>query len=352
MRVKVAIVCDQLVHFDLSISILEQWLEFFPDAKLFALAHRPGQTSKRVEERHIYSSFLSNLVSDQKALSKYSFLFPTAAKSIELPEDTELVLTLSSGFSHLVKIPLGAKHLCYFLGESEGVANLSGLGKIFHPFLKKASTRALSEVDTLMLTSDVEKEKIEKLIHFTRTKVLPPFIDCHDFYPNQDKSLKQSKHFFHIDDFGTKLAKTLWTTIKEKGEKVCIIGEHIHKVEYQNKHPEMEFIGRGCLSSLNVYLNESKCFWDLSANFKEEGLFHLAKGIPIFATECAENRQWYRREGCVLYFNENDSFDQLMTRRENALTENPPEHFFRKAQRYNLPYHKTILDREIDFWRV
>jgi glycosyltransferase involved in cell wall biosynthesis len=92
--------------------VLDELCGLFPEADLYTLVQVPGSTSKRIENRRIFTSPLSRLPFAARHYRKLLPLFPWAIERFEL-KDYDLVLSSSHAVAKGVRPPRGAVHLCY-----------------------------------------------------------------------------------------------------------------------------------------------------------------------------------------------------------------------------------------------
>jgi len=110
--VRVALVHDWLTGMRGGERVLDELCGLFPDADLYTLVHVPGSTSKRIENRRIFTSPLSRLPGAARHYRKLLPLFPWAIERFRL-KDYDLVLSSSHAVAKGVRPPPGAVHLCY-----------------------------------------------------------------------------------------------------------------------------------------------------------------------------------------------------------------------------------------------
>ncbi len=109
---KVALVHDWLTGMRGGERCLEAFCELFPEADLFTLFHIPGSVSPRIESMRIRTSFLQGLPGIKKFYRYYLPLMPWAMSSFNLA-GYDLVLSTSHCVAKGIRIPTGARHICY-----------------------------------------------------------------------------------------------------------------------------------------------------------------------------------------------------------------------------------------------
>jgi len=109
---KVALVHDWLTGMRGGERCLEAFCELFPEADLFTLFHIPGSVSPRIESMRICTSFIQGLPGIKKFYRYYLPLMPWAMSSFNLA-GYDLVLSTSHCVAKGIRIPAGARHICY-----------------------------------------------------------------------------------------------------------------------------------------------------------------------------------------------------------------------------------------------
>ena len=110
---KVVLLHDWLNGFRGGERVLEVFCELFPDAPIYTLVHKKGSTSEIIESREIHTSGLQGMPGGVDGYRKYLPLMPHFAQGIDLPLDTDLVLSSSHCVIKAVPKPRGSKHICY-----------------------------------------------------------------------------------------------------------------------------------------------------------------------------------------------------------------------------------------------
>jgi len=103
---------DWLTGFRAGEKVLHELACLFPDAHLYTLIHVPGSTSPAIERLRITASPLSRLPGAARHYRKLLPLFPRAIERFDL-SGYELVISTSHSFAKGVRVPPGARHLCY-----------------------------------------------------------------------------------------------------------------------------------------------------------------------------------------------------------------------------------------------
>jgi glycosyltransferase involved in cell wall biosynthesis len=112
--VRVALVHDWLTGMRGGERVLEELASMFPGADLFTLVHVPGSTSPALDALDVHASFLSRIPGIARHYRLWLPLFPAAVGRLDL-SGYELVVSCSHAVAKSVRVPEGARHLCYCL---------------------------------------------------------------------------------------------------------------------------------------------------------------------------------------------------------------------------------------------
>ena len=109
---RVALVHDWLTGMRGGERCLEVFCELFPEADLYTLLHVPGSVSPVIEARRVVTSFIQRLPRAERRYRHYLPLFPAAVRAFDLA-GYDLVLSSSHAVAKSVRVPPGARHVCY-----------------------------------------------------------------------------------------------------------------------------------------------------------------------------------------------------------------------------------------------
>jgi glycosyltransferase involved in cell wall biosynthesis len=111
--VRIALVHDWLTGMRGGEKCLEVLCRRFPDARLFTLLHVAGSTSPAIERMEITTSFLQRLPGAGRHYRYLLPLMPAAVERLKIPDDVDLVVSLSHAVAKGVEPPPGVPHVCY-----------------------------------------------------------------------------------------------------------------------------------------------------------------------------------------------------------------------------------------------
>jgi glycosyltransferase involved in cell wall biosynthesis len=283
---KVAIVIDCLIERDNSIMMLELLLSVFEDATIYTLVHKKGAILGQVEMTKIKSSFLSNIVTTKQELMKKLFLIPSALENLKIDEDTDLVITLSSGLCHEIKIPEKAKHLCYIY-EWDGFFKNNKLGwkKIFKGYVNSWRKKTPENTTCFMYSS----KALRDYIYFDgESRVLPPVFNSSEFH-FEEEGTEEIRDFYLVQctDLSESAAEVICEVFETLEIPVKFFGKdgHLEKVKKRNLS-QVEFLGDFCTSTEVSHILKSKAYLDLAyREFPFRALGAMACGKPVIVLD-------------------------------------------------------------------
>ncbi len=110
---RIALVHDWLTGMRGGEKCLEVLCHRFPQARLFTLVHAPGTTSPAIERMQITYSFLQQFPGVAAHYRWLLPLMPAAVGQLQIPDDVDLVVSLSHAVAKSIRPPRGVPHVCY-----------------------------------------------------------------------------------------------------------------------------------------------------------------------------------------------------------------------------------------------
>ncbi|MFZ4714146.1 MAG: glycosyltransferase [Bacteriovoracaceae bacterium] len=272
---KVVIATDFLFERNDSTLYLDLLVSMYPDASLMTLSFQEGKILGEIEHRKIQASFLSHKIKEKKDIGKYLYLIPNAVKSMKVPADTDLLITLSAGYIHGLDVPLTTKHLCYFYEESK--PELTLLNKLFYPFVKSFQKGRLSVLSHLYRV--VKEDQYNSIQPCFKTSDFP-LVTSPDF--NYDYYVVEGDNTPYL------LLKNILTVLKKLKVIVKIVGDNpaLNKLKKEFSDPAyFEFWGKRCNGDLSVLLQGCRAHIDATIGvFPHKTFAALASGRPVLVT--------------------------------------------------------------------
>jgi glycosyltransferase involved in cell wall biosynthesis len=109
---KLAIVHDFLNQYGGAERVVEVLHSLYPDAPIFTTIHDPDALPDSFRRMDVRTSFMQGLPGWRRHFKKYLPLYPAAVRSLDL-RGYDVILSSSSAFAKGVRVPPGAKHVCY-----------------------------------------------------------------------------------------------------------------------------------------------------------------------------------------------------------------------------------------------
>ncbi|HYV45812.1 MAG TPA: glycosyltransferase [Myxococcaceae bacterium] len=189
MPMKVALVHDWLVAFRGGERVLDAMARIFPDADLYALLRKPGALPPSLESRGVRTSPLQALPGVHRYYKQLLPILPAAIRALSLEgQGYDLVISSSSCVAKGVRVPPGARHLCYVhapmrymwhqFGDYFGPGRaglVTRLGaRAARPFLRRWDVRSSRGVDRFVANSRHIAGRIRELYGREASVVYPP----------------------------------------------------------------------------------------------------------------------------------------------------------------------------------
>lgn len=194
---KIAIVHDYLNELGGGERVLDELICIFPQAKIYTLLYDKAKTRGRYEGKIAKTSFL-DFGFARRHHRLFIPLMPFAARSIQIPSDTDLIVSSSAGFAKGVRYNRGrTKHLCYvhtplrYAWETETYFGHSLKTRLFNfvfsPafwFVRRFDYWAGQQPNLLLANSQYIAEKVKKYYRRDSVVVYPPVSDFWFSYPS------------------------------------------------------------------------------------------------------------------------------------------------------------------------
>ena len=107
---KTVIVTEFLVEKDYISTHLEEILTLYPNSTIMSLCYKPMSQGSKIESHTIVSS-----QAPFEKLKKNPGLVRAMVQNLIIPEDTDLIISLSRGYIHYIQKPEQTKHLSYIM---------------------------------------------------------------------------------------------------------------------------------------------------------------------------------------------------------------------------------------------
>ena len=301
-RLKVAIVHEWFVDYSGSERVVEQMLNLFPQADLYAqVEFLPDDLKGFIQNKKVTTSFIQKL---PKAKTKYRSYLPLMPLAVEQFDLSEYDLIISSSHAVAKGVITGPDQLhicmCYspmryawdlthqYLKESGLTKGLkSWLARYILHRIRMWDYRTANGVDQFIAISDYIARRIRKVYRRESTVIYPP-VDVRNF------SLQTEKEDFYLAASRMVPYKKIDIIVeafaKMTDKKLIVIGDGPELTKIKSKASDnIEFLGFQPTPALRDYLQRAKAFV-----FAAEEDFGI---IPIEAQACGTPVIAYARGG-------------------------------------------------------
>lgn len=340
---KIAVVCDWLVTYAGAEKVLEQILNIYPDADLFALVDFLDEDKRDfIKHKKVTTSFIQYL---PKAKTKYRAYLPLMPLAIEQLDLSKYDLIISSSHCVAKGIMTGPDqvHISYvhspiryawdlqhqYLKEAGLTKGLKGwLAKIILHYMRIWDTRTSNGVDYFIANSKFIAKRIWKCYRREADVIYPPvdveaFEYCdqkEDFYLTASRMVPYKKMDLIVESF---------THMPDKKLIVIGTGPDFHKIQkIAQGHNNIKLMGYQPFSVLKEHMQKAKAFV-----FAAEEDFGIT---PVEAQACGTPVIAYGKGGA------------LETVRGLDIEDNPTGVFFYKQDEESLIKAISYFEKNLD----
>ena len=294
---RVAIVHDWLVTYAGAERVLEQIINVFPDADLFALVDfLPEDGRDFIKNKPVKTSFIQNLPKARKKYRSYLPLMPLAIEQFDM-SGYDLVISSSHCVAKGVITGPGQKHICMtytpiryawdlqhqYLKESGLDHGFKGkAAKCVLHYMRMWDVRTSNGVDEFIAISDFVAKRIWKCYRRESTVIYPPvdvdrFTLCEqkeDFYLTASRIVPYKKIDLIVEAFG-----------KMPDKKLIVIGDgpDYEKIKAKVK-PNVTLMGYQPFEVLRDHMQRAKAFvFAAEEDFGIAPVEAQACGTPVIA---------------------------------------------------------------------
>lgn len=199
---KVAIIHDWLVTYAGAERVLEQMLNIYPDADLYALVDFLDKDKRGfIKNKKVNTSFIQNLPKAKKKYRNYLPLMPLAIEQFDL-RDYDLIISSSHCVAKGVITGPEQKHICMiyspvryawdlqgqYLYESGLTKGLKGwIAKIILHYIRLWDVRTSNGVDEFISISNYIAKRVWKCYRRDSTVIYPPVdVEAFEFCDNKE----------------------------------------------------------------------------------------------------------------------------------------------------------------------
>jgi glycosyltransferase involved in cell wall biosynthesis len=194
---RVALVHDWLTGMRGGEKVLAELCALFPEAPVYTLVHREGAAPEIERGRRVVTSMLQRLPFGRTHHRYYLPLFPAAARSLRLEGPLDLVISSSHAAAKAVRVPAGARHVCYchspmrYVWDDHGDYFSFGRSRYarraalapWRSALRRWDRAAADGVDLFVANSEYVRGRVRALYGRDAVVVYPP-VDTEFFTPS------------------------------------------------------------------------------------------------------------------------------------------------------------------------
>jgi len=250
---KVAITHDWLVSRGGAERVLEALLEVFPEADVFTSVLDRNGLPPAFDRTNIKSSFIQNLPNATKKYRSYLGLMPAAFRSFDL-KGCDVVISNSHACAKDIRVPSGAKHICYCLTPMRYIWDMYGeymrmerpgllvraAAPLALPYLRYRDVLSSRTVDAFAAISGFVSQRIQKYYGRESTVIYPP-VDTGKF-----RIAEKTEDFYLVVSrlVPQKRTRTIIDAFNGLGRPLKIIGTGREEEELKSAAgPNIEFLG-------------------------------------------------------------------------------------------------------------
>jgi glycosyltransferase involved in cell wall biosynthesis len=298
---RLALVHDYLLVMRGAERTLATMSDMWPEASVYTLLYDEAGTQGRFKARRVVTSNLQRLGATQ---SNFRFLLPVLAPAMQRLslDGHDVVVSSSSAFAHLVKVPAGASHVCYChtpfryaWNESALPVNVPGALRPFLRWLMKrhraADRQAAATIDQFVVNSRYTGARIQHLWGRDSIVVHPPVaVERFVLGEPQDYVLFVGELVSH------KHADRAIAAAEAAGRRIKIVGDgpdlaHLRALASAN----VEFVGRASDAELaQLYAEAAALIVPNVEEFSIVAVEAQAAGRPVVAVDAGGVRETVR----------------------------------------------------------
>lgn len=331
--------------------------DIYPRAPICTLLYDEAGTGRRFAERSIITSPLQHLRVGQSTFRKLLPLYPHAVERLKLSA-SEVVLSSSSAFAHGVRVPEGARHICYcytpfryaWYEEARALAETSPLLRSLLRRQLRSMRRwdlsASSRVDAYIAISQLSRERIKRYYGRDAPVIYPP-VETDRFAIGQpgDSLLVVSELVNH------KRVHVALEAARRVRAPIQVVGSGPEYAALSEAYPEAKFLGRVCDEDLaNLYASARAVIVPSMEEFGITAVEAQATGRPVIAAAAggALETVLEGRTGWLAVLDDVESFAQAIESIDDLDFE--PTHARANAERFSVSafqYNLSSYVREL-----
>jgi len=292
--VRVALVHDWLIHMRGGEKVLDALAEMYPEAEIYTLFYNRKRLSQNLQKKKITASWLQWVPGIRLFYRWFLPVLPFVVRSLKL-KAADLVLSSSHCVAKGVRLPGGARHICYchapmryawgFENEyfSSFLPPFRGLIRYILKRLRRWDTDVNASVHKFVSNSENIRKKIEKCYGRTATVVYPPL----DYQYFQNPAAGHRDYYLVVSAFVPyKRIDIVIDAFNRLDRKLMIIGSGplASRYEQMRKSSNISFVGNVSGEQLKaLYAGAKALIFPTDEDFGIVPLEAQACGTPVIA---------------------------------------------------------------------
>ena len=274
--------------------VLEVFCSLFPEADIFTLLYEPEKISQTINERRVFSSGLMRIPLFKKYYRYFLPGFPCAIERFDL-KGYDVIVSLSHCVSKGVRVPAGAKHICYCFTPMRYVWDMRetyfGQGckaRLLKPILDRLQqwdSESNHDVHAFISISQTVAQRIQEY-YGRHSEVIYPPVNT-DFFTLEDQQEQKDNFYLIVSALvpykKIELAIEAFRILKDK--KLIIIGAGTQYRELQRSaSPNVRFLGWQPDDVLRAYYRRARAL--IFPGIEDFGITPVeaqACGTPVIA---------------------------------------------------------------------
>lgn len=296
---KIAVVCDWLVTYAGAEKVLEQILNIYPEADLFALVDFLDEDKRGfIKHKNVTTSFIQHL---PKAKTKYRAYLPLMPLAIEQLDLSKYDLIISSSHCVAKGIMTGPDqiHISYvhspiryawdlqhqYLKEAGLTKGIKGwIAKVILHYMRIWDTRTSNGVDYFIANSEFIAKRIWKCYRRKATVIYPPVdVEAFEFYEQKEDFYLTASRMVPYKKMD--LIVEAFTQMPDK--KLIVIGDgpDFNKIQkIAEGHDNIKLMGYQPFNVLKEHMQKAKAFvFAAEEDFGITPVEAQACGTPVIA---------------------------------------------------------------------
>lgn len=309
---KVVFLIDWIEEGLSEVDILKNLVDMFPDGKILTL-FSTGKLPEEFNSCTVETSFLDKFPAIAQNYKKYLPLYPLAASTLKVPEDTDLVFCCSNFIFKNHPIPQKAKVLSFleigvhFSSLSKGMEESPSwtdnlIRKVSAPFFKTWDLNKTNRSDKVFTSTRLGQDEVYSAYNLNSVH-----IDTAFSVPPKYVTSQKSDYFLLLVDEKNEQEVPLWIdTFNKVGLPLKIAGALKSSSALRLRAKEnIRFLGSMGPDVLLKRISEARAFIDMFPKIHPLSLKAIAMGTPVITAKNSASLEYINWNTGVFYEDKN-----------------------------------------------